>query len=98
MSNSCLEQSRMAEAARKSWWKIAIVSVVAIEILGGLSGWLSNSGFGNSWFDSLNNPPFMPPGPVFGIVWPILYALLGIAVAIVLAEPPSDRRSLGFSL
>jgi benzodiazapine receptor len=88
----------MAEAARKSWWKMAIVTVVAIEILGGLSGWLSNSGFGNSWFDSLIKPPFMPPGPVFGIVWPILYALLGIAVAIVLAELPSDRRSLALSL
>jgi tryptophan-rich sensory protein len=34
----------------------------------------------------------MPPGATFGIVWPILYALLGIAVALILAEPRSDRR------
>lgn len=88
----------MAEAARKGWWKFAIVTVVAIEILGGLSGWVSNSGFGNPWFDSLIKPPFMPPGSVFGIVWPILYALLGISVAMILAEPPSERRSLGLSL
>lgn len=81
----------MAELKR-SWWKIAFVTVVAIEILGGLSGWLSNSGYGNAWFDSLLKPSFMPPGPVFGVVWPILYALLGIALALVLAEPPSDRR------
>jgi len=57
----------MAEAKR-SWWKIALVTVVAIEVLGGLSGWLSNSGYGNGWFDTLQKPTFMPPGPVFGIV------------------------------
>ena len=34
----------------------------------------------------------MPPGWAFGVVWPILYALLGIALAMILAEPPSPRR------
>ena len=87
----------MAEAKR-SWWKIALVTVVAIEVLGGLSGWLSNSGYGNGWFDTLQKATFMPPGPVFGIVWPILYALLGIALAMILAEPPSDRRKTALTL
>ena len=81
----------MAESKR-SWWKIAILTVLAIEILGGLSGWLSNSGYGNDWFDTLQKPSFMPPGSAFGIVWPILYALLGLALAMILMEPPSDRR------
>ena len=89
----------MAEAVeRRSWWKIAIVTVVAIELVGGLSGWLSNSGYGNPWFDALRKPGFMPPGFVFGIVWPVLYALLGIALAIIIAQPPSDRRRLGLIL
>ena len=67
----------MAEAAgRNSWLKIAIVTVVAIELLGGLSGWLSNSGYGNAWFGALQKPSFMPPGWAFGVVWPILYALM----------------------
>ena len=89
----------MAEVARRNdWWKMAIASVVAIELLGGLSGWLSNSGYGNGWFDALQKPSFMPPGAAFGIVWPILYALLGVALATILAEPPSDRRRLGLSL
>jgi len=79
-------------AERPSWWKTAILCVVAIELLGGLSGWLSGSGYGNAWFDGLTKPPFMPPGWTFGVVWPILYALLGIALAMVLAEPPSERR------
>jgi len=77
---------------------MALVAIVAIELLGGLSGWLSNSGYGNRWFDHLVKPPFMPPGWAFGVVWPILYALLGIAVAMVLAEPPSPRRRVGLIL
>ena len=89
----------MAEAIKdRSWWKIALVAVVAIEVLGGLSGWLSNSGFGNPWFDSLEKPSFMPPGWVFGVVWPILYALLGMALAMVIAQPPSPRRIFGLTL
>jgi translocator protein len=89
----------MAEAAlKRGWWRIAIVAVLVIEILGLLSGWLSNSGYGNGWFDALQKPPFMPPGWLFGLVWPVLYALLGIAVAMIIAEPPSDRRRLGLIL
>jgi benzodiazapine receptor len=89
----------MAEVIRgDGWWKTAVVCVVAIELLGGLSGWLSNSGYGNGWFDGLDKPNFMPPGWAFGVVWPILYALLGIAVAMILAEPPSPRRKTALTL
>ena len=89
----------MAELAdRKRWWKIAVVSVIAIELLGGLSGWLSNSGYGNGWFDALQKPSFMPPGWAFGVVWPILYALMGVAVAMILVEPPSPRRQAALTL
>ena len=85
-------------AQRREWWKLAIVCVIAIELLGGASGWLSNSGYGNPWFDALVKPGFMPPGWLFGVVWPILYALLGISLAMILAEPPSERRRNGLIL
>ncbi|MFL6735828.1 MAG: TspO/MBR family protein [Sphingomonas sp.] len=86
----------MAETARlSSWWKVGVLAVVAIELLGGLSGWVSNSGYSNAWFDSLQKPVFMPPGWTFGVVWPILYAFLGISLAIILAEPQTHRRRLG---
>ena len=89
----------MAEQARRQdWWKIAVVTVIAIEVFGGASGWLSNSGYGNAWFDALQKPSFMPPGRAFGIIWPILYALIGVAVAMIIAEPPSPRRQAALTL
>jgi tryptophan-rich sensory protein len=89
----------MVEAVKRaSFLKLALICVVAIELLGGLSGWLSQSGYGNPWFDALNKPSFMPPGYLFGIVWPILYALMGIALAMVLAAPPSPRRKTALIL
>jgi len=83
---------------RRDWWKAALAAIVAIELLGGLSGWLSQSGYGNPWFDALDKPSFMPPGWTFGVVWPILYALLGISLAMILAEPPSPRRKTALIL
>ena len=83
----------MAEVeAQREWWRIACFSIPAIMIAGSLSGYLSNSGYGNDWFDALAKPSFMPPGWVFGVVWPVLYALLGFALALILAEPPTDKR------
>ena len=89
----------MAEIAKRTnWWKTALLAVLTIELLGGASGWLSNSGYGNAWFDALEKPSFMPPGWLFGLVWPILYAMLGIAVAMILVEPPSPRRWAALTL
>lgn len=85
-------------AQRPSLGRTALVCVVAIELIGGLSGWISNSGYGNRWFDGLHKPQFMPPGWTFGLVWPVLYAMLGVALAMVLVEPPSDRRRFGLIL
>ena len=82
----------MAESVRRSWWKIAIMAVVLIELAGGASGWLSNSGYGNGWFDRLEKPGFMPPGWAFPVAWSILYILMGLALAIVINARGSRRR------
>jgi benzodiazapine receptor len=80
------------KTAPREWWKYALITIPAILLAGSLSGWLSNSGYGNSWFDGLTKPFFMPPGWAFGVVWPILYLLLGASLALILAEPPSNKR------
>ena len=89
----------MAEArARTEWWKFALITVPALELLGSASGWLSGSGYGNPWFDRLEKPFFMPPGWVFGAAWTTLYTLMGLSLALILAEPPSQRRRIGLAL
>ena len=37
----------------------------------------------NNWYKSLNKAPWTPPSYVFGIVWPILYVLMGISFLLV---------------
>lgn len=69
---------------RMSFMRWALVTVPAILFLGLLVGRISNSGFGNPWFDALAKPGWFPPSWVFGAVWTILYVLLGIAVAQIL--------------
>jgi benzodiazapine receptor len=39
----------------------------------------------DGWYEELVKSPFNPPGYVFGIVWPILYLLMGI-VSFLAAE------------
>ena len=83
----------MVEAAEtRNGTRIALIACPAIVLLGSASGWLSNSGYGNPWFDALQKPLFMPPGWLFGVVWPILYLLMGLALAMILALPPSPQR------
>ena len=73
-------------------WRRSLYTVPAIVGLGLLMGLVSNSGFGNPWYDRLVTPAFQPPGWAFGAVWTALYTMMGIALAAVLDEPPSDRR------
>ena len=84
----------MSEAAQddRGLWKKALVTVPVIVIVGSLMGFVSNSGFDNDWYAALTKPAFQPPGWVFGVVWTTLYTMLGIALAAILNEPPSDRR------
>jgi benzodiazapine receptor len=88
----------MSEDEGRSWKKISVFTIPAIIVLGDIIGVLSQSGFRNSWFAALNKPFFMPPGWAFGVAWNILYALMGIALAMVLALPPSPRRKLALIL
>jgi tryptophan-rich sensory protein len=83
---------------RMSFIRWALVTVPATVLLGSLSGLLSNSGFGNGWFDALAMPDIMPPGWVFGVVWPTLYTMLGLALAMVLHARGAKGRGLALAL
>ena len=84
--------SREPIGARDGRW--ALIAAPVCLLLGFASGRLSNSGYGNPWFDALDKPGFMPPGWAFGAAWSVLYLLLGVAVALVLgARSHSLRRT-----
>ena len=81
---------------RMSYWRWAMVTVPAIVLIGSLMGYLSNSGYDNRWFAALDLPAITPPGWVFAAVWPVLYACLGLALAMVLHARGAKGR--GFAL
>lgn len=94
-----LEPTAPAErpAPGRGWIGFALFTVPAIVALGFLSGQASNSGYANGWFAALAKPALMPPGWAFGAAWTLLYVLLGLAVARILATPgsPPRRYALG---
>mgnify|MGYP001855423785 CR=1 FL=1 len=70
----------------KNKWILAKNVILPI-ILGGLVG-LIISQFMD--YNTLQKPPLSPPGFIFGIVWSILYLLMGIAYGILVYKGKSN--------
>lgn len=79
---------------RMSFLRIALFTVPATVLLGTASGLLSNSGDANGWYRALVLPSFQPPSWAFGVVWPILYILLGLALAMIIHARGAPGRGL----
>src|SRR5690606_5897426 len=75
--------NRLASPAqlRASFVRWALFLVPATLLLGQLSGLAGSAN--DPWFAALDKPAIYPPPMVFGIVWPVLYTLMGLAFAIV---------------
>ena len=71
-----------------------MVGVILIEAFGGLSGWLSNSGYGNPWFDFAAQAELHAARLALRrrVADPV--RALGIALGDDSSEPPSDQRRL----
>lgn len=79
---------------RASYIRWALFLVPAIVLLGVLSGQLSGSGSNDPWFAALEKPAVYPPGWLFGVAWTVLYALMGLALAMILAARGARGRGL----
>ena len=72
----------------KNKW-ILVKNIVIPIALGGLVG-LIISQFMD--YNTLQKPPLSPPGFIFGIVWSILYLLMGIAYGMLVYKRKSDAE------
>lgn len=83
---------------RASFVRWALFTVPACMLLGYLSGALSQSGAENPWFAALEKPAIFPPPMWFGIVWTVLYAMMGFALALVCAAWGARGRTAAIVL
>jgi len=61
----------------KDWMKLAI-SIIGCELVG-LLGTVFTASSIPTWYAGLNKPFFSPPNWIFGPVWTLLYAFMGIS-------------------
>lgn len=80
---------------RASFIRWALFTVPLIVLLGFLAGQFG--GPDTAWFRALEKPAIYPPPVTFGIVWTILYAMIGLAVALVCAAWGARGRTLALA-
>ncbi|MEQ1499227.1 MAG: TspO/MBR family protein [Novosphingobium sp.] len=83
---------------RAAFLRWALFVVPAILFLGFFSGLFAGSGAGNGWFVGLNKPSLYPPPQVFGIVWTILYLMMGIALTMVITARGASGRGAAIAV
>ena len=45
-----------------------------------------------TWYHTLVKPPLVPPDMIFGLVWTVLYLLIGLAAALVFYKGIEDQH------
>jgi benzodiazapine receptor len=83
---------------RASFIRWALFFVPVVLLLGFVSGEMSGSGADNPWFAALDKPGIYPPPAAFGIVWSILYVMIGLAGALVAAAWGARGRTAALIL
>ena len=77
---------------RASFIRWSLFLVPGIVLLGFFSG-TAGGGAGTPWFASLVKPSLFPPPATFGIVWTILYVLMGLAMALIVTARGAPGRT-----
>lgn len=81
---------------RASLLRWTMFTVPLVMLLGFLAGQLGSPQ--TSWFQSLAKPGIYPPPATFGIVWTILYAMMGFALALVASSWGARGRGIAIGL
>ena len=81
---------------RASLIRWALFTVPLAVLLGFIAG---QAGSPNTlWFQSLVKPSIYPPPATFGIVWTILYVMIGFSLALVCSSWGARGRGLAIGL
>ena len=57
----------------------------------GIGSWLMNNGPQTSWYTSLNQAPWTPPGWVFGVAWTSIMVCFSIYMAYLYLKMPTRK-------
>ena len=92
--------NRLASPAqlRASFFRWALFIVPAVMLLGFLSGQMAGSNADSLWFFTLEKPATFPPPVTFGIVWSILYFMMGVSLALVCSAWGARGRGVAIAL
>ena len=74
---------------------VALAFVVGVNAIGSAPALLG--GPESAWFQALEKPAFYPPGWLFGVVWTLLFTLMGLACYLVYRRG-LERRSVRVAL
>ena len=86
-----------ASQLRAGLLRWVIVLVPGMVLLGFVSGVVSGSGPGNTWFAALVKPAIYPAPQLFPIVWTTLYVLMGVALAVVIVARRAPGRGMALA-
>jgi benzodiazapine receptor len=62
---------------------VKLICSMAVCILIGFLGSFATRGSVTTWYADLSRPSFTPPDWTFGVVWPILYVMMGISAFLI---------------
>jgi translocator protein len=71
-----------------------IVGCILLCQAAGAIGALTTQTGSSPWYQTLQKPAFNPPGWVFGPVWTLLYALMGVALFLLIRQWPGARLAI----
>lgn len=88
----------MKADAKKSWrdWVGVIVAVVGCELAGGIGALFTTPSI-PTWYAGLVKPALNPPAWVFGPVWTLLYAMMGVALFLVWRSARSKGKGMAYA-
>jgi len=93
-----MNQLASAGQLRASLLRWSLVLVPGVVLLGFVSAQLGGSGADDPWFAGLAKPALYPPPAIFGIVWAVLYALMGLAAAMIASARGARGRGLALAV